>query len=234
MNNNSLNMKSLLHRAHSQGISNGFLPFWAAMLNEVLDPIDFDTKILEFGAQGADFLRLAYLAYPYAKGLGITLDIDRKSSPTEFPTSEFPYLQFLDESAIELKSGEFDLAFSHEVLGLLPDLHEHAAAIERLLSPGGVYYAAFGWHGDNPASSMQAPIRAEKKLPFHPHMLGEVAGAFHSAGFEVSFKRLPLPFFLVYEPEITSRRFGGVPEMISCLQDQKVLFALRKGRVHHD
>lgn len=228
MSNDSLNMKSMLQRAHSQGIRHGFLPFWAAMLSEVLEPIRPDVRVLEFGTQGPDFLRLAYLAYPYAEGLGIILDIDRNATAVQSATSECPRLRFLNETAAEIESDGFDLAFSHEVLGLLPNLHEHATVIGRLLSPGGVYYAAFGWHGDNPTSSIQSSIRAERGLPFHPHLLGEVAETFHSAGFEVSFKRLPLPYFLVYEPDITLRRFGGVPEMISCLQDQKVLFAFRK------
>lgn len=233
MSNDSLNMKSLLQRAHSQGIRHGFIPFWAAMLSEVLEPVRLDARVLEFGMQCPDFLRLAYLAYPYAEGVGVILDIDRKASATQSPTSECPRLRFLDETAAESESAGFDLAFSHEILGLLPDLHKHATVMRQLLSPGGVYYAAFGWHGDNPITSIQASIRAEQGLPFHPHPLGEVAATFHSVGFEVSFKRLPLPYFLVYEPEITFRRFGGVPEMISCLQDQKVLFAFRKEGAGH-
>ncbi len=233
MNADTLDLKALLWRAHAQGIRHGFLPFWAGMLGEVLVPVRQDSRVLEFGSQGPEFLRFAYLASPFAEGLGVVLNVDRRVGYDGWAVSGNPRCRFVDEAAIGTEAGGYDLAFSHEVLGLLADLHEHAALVRGLLSPGGVYYAAFGWHGDNPVSGVQAVIRAEQGLPFHPHRLGAIAEAFHTAGFEVGFKRLPLPYFLVYEPGVATRRFGGVAEMISCLQDQKMLFAFRKGDTDH-
>ena len=141
--------------------------------------------------------------------------------------------RFISESAIDAEMPMFDLAFSHEVFSLLPDLETHADVVRRLLAPNGVYYSAFGWHGDNPHSSRQAKIRNEKGLPFHPHSLDAVAETFHRAGFEVGYKRLPMPYFMIYEPTLVNRRFGSVSEMIACLQDHKVLFSFRKGGGEH-
>lgn len=233
MSADTLDLKALLWRAHAQGIRHGFLPFWAGMLGEVLVPVRPDQRVLEFGSQGPEFLHLAYLASPYAEGLGVILDIDNCAGCDGWVGDENPRSRFINEAAIGTEAGKYDIAFSHEVFGLLADLHNHASLMRNLLSPGGVYYAAFGWHGDNPASGAQAAIRTERGLPFHPHLLGDVAEVFHSAGFEVGFKRLPLPYFLVYKPDVATRRFGGVPEMISCLQDQKVLFSFRKGGTDH-
>ncbi|MDT8267749.1 methyltransferase domain-containing protein, partial [Roseomonas sp. DSM 102946] len=42
--------------------------------------------------------------------------------------------------------GSFDIAFSYEVVYLLPDLAAHAAGIHAALRPGGVYYAVTGCH----------------------------------------------------------------------------------------
>lgn len=233
MSTDTLDLKALLRRAHAQGIRHGFLPFWAAMLGEVLAPVRPDSRVLEFGSQGSEFLRLAYLAAPYAEGLGVVLGVDRRADYGGWSVYGNPRCRFVDETAVGAEDGSYDLAFSHEVLGLQADLHGHAALVRRLLSSGGVYYAAFGWHGDNPVSEGQAAIRAERGLPFHPHRLAAVAEAFHSAGFEVGFKRLPLPYFLMYEPDVATRRFGGVAAMITCLQDQKVLFSFRKVDIDH-
>lgn len=221
-------IKALLHKAHEQGLGDGFLPFWAGMLAEVLDPVDLSTLILEFGSTNSKFLQLAYLASPYKVALGVVLDVDGITGFEKWTAPGDVACRFISESAIDAEVRTFDLAFSHEVFSLLPDLEAHANLAWRLLATDGVYYAAFGWHGDNPHSSRQAKIRIEKGLPFHLHSLDSVAETFDRAGFEVGYKRLPMPYFMVYDPTLVSRRFGSVAEMIACLQDHKVLFSFRK------
>jgi len=234
MNENSaLDLKSLLRLAHSNGLGDGFLPFWAGMLSEVLAPIGPTSRVLEFGATNPKFLRFVQLAYPFRTGLGVVLDVDAIEGYETWTTAGEMSCRFISESSLVSESGLFDSAFSHELFSLLPDLSVHANVAWRLLAPGGTYYAAFGWHGTNPYISRQAKLRADRNLPFHPYQLDTVAETFHAVGFEVGYKRLTMPYFMMYDPRLVKRRFGGVTEMIECLQDHKILFSFRKESSAH-
>jgi hypothetical protein len=96
-------------------------------------------------------------------------------------------------SVPELWSG-LDVAFSHEVLYLLPDLVSHAAAIYRCLHPGGVYFAVMGVHTRSPLmAEWHAANREELGLPAL-YNLDDVIATFQSAGFDASVARLAVRF----------------------------------------
>ncbi len=44
-------------------------------------------------------------------------------------------------TSLDAWPAQFDIAFSYEVIYLLPDLADHAAQMHAALKPGGVYYA---------------------------------------------------------------------------------------------
>lgn len=230
-----IDVKGLLRKAHAHGLGDGFLPFWAGMLAEVLSEIPRSATVLEYGSTGSQFLQVVDLAFPYRSGVGVVLDVDRIEDFTSWTMNTATQCRFVTESAaaVDLEASSVDCAFSHEIFSLFTDLQAHSAAVWRLLSDGGVYYAAIGWHGNNPHTARQSKLRSDKGLPFHLHTLDTIAQTFHAAGFEVGFKRLPMPYFMVYDPNLVSRRFGAVTEMISCLQDHKILFSFRKGGVGH-
>lgn len=119
------------------------------------------------------------------------------------------------------------IAFSHEVLGLLPDLSQHAEQMKKVLEPGGCYYTSFSWHTDNPYLQNHINHRHSRGLSFYEYGLEEVADAFHRAGFEVGVKRIKVPYFLMYDPKITGKRFGNIATMIRCLEDHAVVFSMR-------
>jgi hypothetical protein len=204
------------------------------MLAEVLTPIGPTSSVLEFGATNASFLRFVHLAYPFRTGLGVILDVDAIKGYEAWPVGGETSCRFISESSLESETGLFDVAFSHEVFSLISDLSTHAKVVWRMLAPGSTYYAAFGWHGNNPYISRQAKLRNDRNLPFHPHQLDSVADAFHAVGFEVGYKRLVMPYFMMYDPQLVRRRFGGVTEMIECLQEHKILFSFRKESSEHD
>jgi SAM-dependent methyltransferase len=87
-----------------------------------------------------------------------------------------------------------DVAFSHEVLYLLPDIAAHAAAIHRALRPGGVYFAVTGVHAGSPLMvEWHAANRGELDLP-PLQDVDDVIATFRSAGFEASVARLAIRF----------------------------------------
>jgi SAM-dependent methyltransferase len=167
----------------------GFI--WKAML----DTIDTDLagrRVLDAGCNRGGFLRLlvdtADIAegYGYDPATGAITDARRLAAgrPLTFEVAD----------TVPREWGDFDVAFSHEVLYLLQDLPTHAATVFGALTPGGSYFAVMGVHAQSPLmSAWHAEHAAELGLPrlYGPD---EVVGVFDDMGFSVSVANLKLGF----------------------------------------
>jgi len=220
-----LDWKLLLRRAHTQKIFHGAMGFYLSLLTEVLDPWPPDGAVLEYGAVGPEFLRLAHLAFEFGKAVGVVL---RSDGPFD-NWSQTVGLPCRYESADLFKApaNSFDVAFSQEALGFVPDLKEHARLLLNWLKPGAVYYAAYGWHAGNPRVELRAERLKGSGWTLHRHRLEDVALAFHAAGFEVNLKRLPVLYGVVYNPN-TAHLNGGLEALLEDVHEHKVLFRCRK------
>lgn len=110
---------------------------------------------------------------------------------------------------------DLDVAFSHEVLYLLSDLADHAAAIRRCLRPSGVYFAVMGVHTGSPLMvEWHAADREELQLP-PLYDIDDVIATFRRAGFNASVARLATPF----RPAVRSwaRPRGSYPRLARLL-----------------
>src|SRR3982750_83954 len=115
-------------------------PAWLAMIAR-MDERDLRGKeILDFGCSQGGFLRLLYDLKPFRGALGV--DIARKSVDEAAKLNGARPCEYETVDALNGKTAAFDIAFSHEVVYLLPDLAAHAKEIHRLLKPAGVYYLA--------------------------------------------------------------------------------------------
>ncbi|MGP0029509.1 MAG: class I SAM-dependent methyltransferase [Acidimicrobiales bacterium] len=167
----------------------GFI--WKAML----DTIDTDlrgSRVLDVGCNRGGFLRLLVAAANIAEGYGYDpapgAIADARRLAAEMP------LTFEVAHNVPEGWGQFDVAFSHEVLYLLDDLPAHAADLFGVLRPGGSYFAVMGVHAASPMmSSWHAHNAAELGLP-RLYALDEVARDFEHAGFSVSVANLKLGF----------------------------------------
>ena len=167
----------------------GFI--WKAML----DTIDTDLagkRVLDAGCNRGGFLRMlvdsAGIAegYGYDPAAGAITDARRLAGDRP--------LSFEVATTVPDGWGDFDLAFSHEVLYVLEDLVAHASGLFGALRPGGAYFAVMGVHGGSPMmAAWHAASAAELGLP-RLYDLDEVAGAFEGAGFSVSVANLKLGF----------------------------------------
>jgi SAM-dependent methyltransferase len=167
----------------------GFI--WRAML----DTIDTDLtgrKVLDAGCNRGGFLRLLAdqsgiaAGYGYDPASGAIEDARRLAGdrPLQFETAETVPAGWTD----------FDVAFSHEVLYLLPDLRSHAAALLAALKPGAPYFAVMGVHAGSPLmSAWHAGRAAELGLP-RLYELDEVVDAFEDTGFDAAVAQLRLRF----------------------------------------
>jgi SAM-dependent methyltransferase len=167
----------------------GFI--WRAML----DTIDTDLagkRVLDAGCNRGGFLRLLVDSAAIADGYGYdpasSAITDARSLAGDRP------LSFEVGTAVPEGWGDFDLAFSHEVLYLLEDLAAHASSLFAALRPGGTYFAVMGVHGGSPMmAAWHAASADELGLP-RLYELDEVAGVFEGAGFSVSVANLKLGF----------------------------------------
>ncbi len=167
----------------------GFI--WRAML----DTIDVDLagrRVLDAGCNRGGFLRLLADRYGIAEGFGYDPAAGAIEDARRLAGNRS--LRFeASSSAPEAWSG-LDVAFSHEVLYLLPDLATHAVAIQRALRPGGVYFAVMGVHTGSPLMvEWHAANRDELRLP-PLYDVDDVLATFRQAGFEASVARLAIGF----------------------------------------
>jgi SAM-dependent methyltransferase len=167
----------------------GFI--WRAML----DTVDVDLaarRVLDAGCNRGGFLRL--LADQHGIGEGFGYDPatgaieDARRLAGERP------LHFEASSSVPDAWSGFDVAFSHEVLYLLPDLNPHSAAIHRSLCPGGVYFTVLGVHTGSPLMvEWHAANRESLQLP-PLYDVEQVIASFQQAGFDASIARLKMGF----------------------------------------
>ncbi len=167
----------------------GFI--WKAML----DTVDSDLsgqRVLDAGCNRGGFLRLLVDAAGIAEGYGYDPASGAITDASRL-AGDRP-LTFEVADTVPEGWGNFDAAFSHEVLYLLEDLPVHAAGLFGALRPGGSYFAVIGVHAESPMmSAWHAESAVELHLP-RLYQLDEVARNFEDAGFSVSVANLKIGF----------------------------------------
>ena len=196
-------------------------PIWRRMIDvSVLDDLSQST-VLDYGCNQGGFLRMLYDRHPFQAGVGI--DIARESvARAQLLKRQRPIEYQAADHAAELGRA-FDLAFSHEVLYLLPDLADHAADIKAALRPGGAYVAAMGCHTDSAVWPRWRKVIAEtSSIPVYDHSLDRVAAIFSEAGFAVSVQPLALDAFMPVT--VGSDYFPKIVDQLRYYSQDKVLF----------
>ena len=164
-------------------------------------------EVLDYGCNQGGFLRLLFEMKPFRRGTGADIALDSLAMARQ-KAGGLP-LDFVSVPELKNRKAAFDVALSHEVLYLLPDLAAHAALIARVLKPGGVYYAAIGCHTGNPQWLRWRDIIAKySNVEVQDYNLDDYAQAFFNAGFSVSARPyafqgfVPLKRQNVYFPRI--------------------------------
>jgi SAM-dependent methyltransferase len=164
---------------------------WRAML-ETIDVDLAGKRVLDAGCNRGGFLRLL----ADRSGIGEGFGYDPAASAIDDAKRLVGDRRLLFEAAdtVPMGWGDFDVAFSHEVLYLLHDLSAHAAAIFGALAPNGVYYAVMGVHARSPLMAEWHSANAEKlRLP-QLYEIDDVVATFRTEGFDVSAARLAVNF----------------------------------------
>jgi SAM-dependent methyltransferase len=184
------------NQADEDALGAAHAPIWRRMI-DVAAPADLrQSTVLDYGCNQGGFLRLLKCHRP----------IDYKVG---------------DQAAVLGKT--FDLAFSHEVIYLLPDPAAHARDIKAALRPGGAYVAAMGCHTDSGLWPRWRTLIAESSsIPIYDHSLEDVSKAFAESGFNVSVRPLALDAFMPFTSG--SAYFPKVMDQLRYYSIDKVLF----------
>lgn len=188
---------------------------WEAMVKSVEGDLA-GRRVLDIGCNRGGFLRMLYDNRGIGEGFGYdpaaAAIADARRLAGRRP------LRFEAAGDVPVKWGHFDVAFSHEVLYLIPDLHTHASSVYGALGAGGSYYAVIGVHAGSPLMvEWHRAHSAELALP-PLHDVDGVAASFAAAGFEVAASRLPEGFVPV--PADAPR----VMEWLDYYNEKKLLF----------
>lgn len=207
-------------------MSDGHAPIWRHLIGLLPEKDLSGQTVLDFGCNQGGFLRMLHALRPFRRALGI--DIARKSIERANALKADMPIQYRLGSELAGWDAEFDLAFSHEVIYLVPDIARHAADLWRALKPGGVYYAITGCHSDNPLWPQWRGFIVEKtNTVVQDRSVSDYARSFTGAGFEVSARKLDFDGFIPYAED------GWMPNFVDALRyytETKILFRLVKSR----
>jgi hypothetical protein len=210
----------VLRRAHARRLFHPALGFYLALAAEVVEPWSPEGRVFDFGSVGPEFLSVLALAHEYGDGVGVVLPAD--PAPANRPDLRVRFVPVGEP----LGSGCFDAGFSQEALGFVPDLAAHARQAHEWLRPGGLYYAAFGWHTANPGWEARSSRLRASGRELCRHSPDDAARALRDAGFEVAVKRLPVLSGAVYDPAVAGE--SGLVAMLDEITESKLLFRCLK------
>ena len=196
-------------------------PIWRRMIDVGVTGDLMAAAVLDYGCNQGGFLRMLYDRVPFRSAIGI--DIARESvARANLLKGQRPIEYKVSDSAAALGQA-FDLAFSHEVVYLLPDLKAHAEDMKVAIRPGGAYIAAIGCHMDSASWPRWRKVISEtSSIPLYDHSLEDVAKAFIGAGFHVSVRPLDLDAFMPVT--VGSPYFPKITDQLRYYSDDKVLF----------
>lgn len=202
-------------------------PFWRCMISHIDEKNLTSKNVLDFGCNQGGFLQMLYTCMPYYFGVGVDIAAERITQATA-ANPNLP-IHYGSPDLLETKPAFFDLAFSHEVLYLIPDLDRHARQMFASLKAGCPYYAAIGCHTDNPQWKRWLEIiKSYSNVAVQNYSLDDYADVFQRNGFQVSARKMNTPGFIRLAQ--SSDCFPKVKDRLDYHSDHKILFCFRKSR----
>lgn len=171
---------------------------WQEMINIIPQADLSSVRVLDIGCNQGGFLRMLYDQRPFASGVGIDIARDRIGLANSVKGAR--PLEYVASNQLDDAGSSFDLAFSHEVIYLIDDLHEHARQVAKALKPGGHYDAVTCCHADSPLWATWRPKIAQfSNVAVPNHSVADIATAFRAEGFDVSISRFLANSFIPTE-----------------------------------
>jgi SAM-dependent methyltransferase len=205
-------------------MADGHAPIWRHLIDLIVEKDLSGKSVLDFGCNQGGLLRHLYAIRPFRKALGVDI-AETSVAKAEALKGNLP-IQHQVGGTVTGWDQEFDLAISHEVIYLVPDIEAHAADIFRALKPGGVYYAVTGCHTDNPLWPKWRTLVAEKtNTVVQDRSITDYAKAFQAAGFKVAARKLEFDGFLPYSASAWTPDFA---DSLDYYTQTKIVYRLVK------
>lgn len=200
-------------------------PYWRHFI-ETIPERDFSSKtVLDFGCNRGGFLRLLHALRPFRRGVGI--DIASESIAAADAAKGGIPVQFHVTTDLSPWADSFDVAFSYEVVYLLPELKQHANQMYGVMRNGGVYYAVTGCHTEMPLwPKFRELIGGNSNAPVQDYSPQDYIDAFVAAGFEVSVKRFGFNGFVQASKD--RKYYPSILDALAYPAEYKLLFRLEK------
>jgi SAM-dependent methyltransferase len=206
-------------------MEDGHRPLWRHFI-ETIPETELSTRdVLDFGCNRGGFLRLLHTLKPFRRALGVDI-AEASIAAARSLAGAFPISY---EVATDLKpwANQFDLAFSYEVIYLLPDIAAHAAGMYAALHPGGVYYAVTGGHTDSAVwPAFREVISETTNAPVQDRSPDDYATAFTTAGFQVAVRRFGYDGFVPVPKD--SRYYAKLTDAVDYAAYDKLMFRMVK------
>lgn len=206
-------------------MQNDHIPLFLVMIDRMVEKDLSQKTVFDFGCNQGLFLRMLYRIRSFEKGYGVDL-LEESIRIANNKKSHLPIEYYVTDDLSKLKDN-IDIAFSHEVVYLLPDLDKHSQDIHRLLKDGGSYYAVLGRHTDNPLwESWKTQIENKIQHKVQNYSLDDVYDAFERNGFEAYAQKFMLNDFVKIKKN--KHYFNKVSDGLDFYWDYKTLFRFVK------
>ncbi len=208
-----------------ESMAEGHEPAWHTLISYVQEKNLADKRVLDFGCNRGGFLKILYQALPYKDALGVDI-ADESVAYANQNKGDIP-CHYAHSRALANEKNSFDVAFSHEVVYLLPDIVAHAQEMRSVMKKGGVYYLAIGEYAENPLWERWKKTVAEfSPVPPQTYSLQDIAKAFQNNGFSVSVRKMVCDDFLPYDSS-DDKYLHNPMELLDFMTQYMVLFRMK-------
>ena len=203
--------------------------FWAALLDHIEQDVETRlSAILDIGCHTGGLLEALCRRFTPVHAFGIEpLSYARLASMDRLKHL-VPNLELVDPSDWALiPENSVDLATSHEVLYLEPDLQDFMMRLKRVLKSDGRAYIVLGCHAENPLwPSWKAKLIGTGRTVFDhaPLDIMEVASRH---GFLCSVQPLRTSGWITYDPSKAAFSFPAMTTMLDHHYRHKLIFRLQ-------
>lgn len=202
--------------------------FWATLISHIEEDRNPPPHtLLDIGCHTGEFLWALSRRFSPAEVFGIEpLAAAREEALVRLATVS--NVRLLDVSEWnQIPPGTVDLATSHEVLYLEPDLPDFMRRLRQVLSPEGVAYIVLGCHAENPLwQEWRQPLVAAGNLVYDHRPL-DIMSAASSAGLLPSVQPLRTSGWITYDPLRANFSYPDARTMMDHHYRYKLLFRLQ-------
>jgi SAM-dependent methyltransferase len=202
--------------------------FWSSLIEHIERDGNTSTRVvLDIGCHSGGLLHGLSRRFAPAELFGIEpLPAARLAASRRLDGVE--NVRILDVSEWHrIPAGGVNLATSHEVLYLEPDLRDFMKRLRRVLAPDGVAYIVLGCHSENPLweSWKTALVAAGHRV--YDYMPLDIMEAASSLGLLPSVQPLRRSGWVTYDPLRAEFRYPDIQTMFDHHYRYKLIFRLR-------